>query len=379
MRIGLVIDSLDPRRGGVEQWTCQFIRQVAVVGHEVHVVASRFAPKLEIQGMVTHTLPPTRSRREFASRAEHVLRSLALDVTHDTGSGWYCDVFQPHGGSRRAAHEQNLLLLPPWLRGLKRGMSGWLPRYREFQHLTARQYTADPERIYLALSRMVARDMQRYHGVDEARIRLVYNGVDLARFSPLHRDAWRSEVRAQLGLDDDQVLFLIVAHNFRLKGVPTLLRAMRRLVGEGHGARLAIVGGKHVRPDSNAQEAVTWVGALDDPRPYYAAADVYVQPTWYDPCSLVVLEALASGLPVITSRYNGAGELMTEGQQGFVLDDPGSVQELSHSMRRLLDRESRQRMGLAARQLAMRHSFADNCRAILDVYQQVRAERRRAA
>lgn len=386
MRIGLVVEEFDPRRGGVEHWTYQFAHRVLSGGHEVHVVAGRFASGVEQLGIVAHRVEPGRSKLHFAAAAERALARLKLDVVHDTGCGWACDVLQPHGGSRVASFEQNLLLLPEWLRPLKRRVGVWLPRYREFATLTARQYAADG-RLFLAISQMVARDLTRYHGVPAERLRLVYNGVDLERFSPERRAQDREPLRAALGVGPDELLLLLVAHNFRLKGVPTALDAVARLGREGRPVRLAIAGGRRLAPWQRAAErlgvgrAVTFLGSVDDASPYYAAADVYVQPTYYDPCSLVVLEALASGLPVITSRFNGAGELLTEGVEGHVMHDPGDAEELAHLVRPLGDAGLRSRMGDAARRLATTRSLARNADEILAVYAEVAqsGRRRRAA
>jgi len=377
MRVGLVLDQFDPRQGGVEQWTRQFACGLLAAGHEVHVAASHFGPDERELGIVAHVLPPHRSRLARADAVERLLRPLRLDVIHDMGVGWYCDIFQPHGGSRIAAFEQNLRLAPAWLRPLKRHVARLLPRYRDFDTLAARQY-ADDGRIVLALSEMVERDLKQHHRVTDDRLRRIYNGVDTSRFSPQHRRTYRQAVRDQLGLRNE-VLFLIVAHNFRLKGVPTLLTAMSRLAAQQRGVHLAIVGGKRLAPYQRLARRlatgnhVTFVGPVDDPVPYYAAADAYVQPTYYDPCSLVVLEALASGLPVVTSRFNGAAELMTPGRHGFVLQDPGDARELTELMSSLLDERSRKLMGGAARHLALQHSFEQNMERVLAVYDEVTA------
>ena len=98
----------------------------------------------------------------------------------------------------------------------------------------------------LALSRASAADFVRFHGVDPGRIRIVYNGVDDERFSPPRCRPHRNVMRRRLGLAPNTVAALIVAHNFRLKGVATLLQAMRRLRGAGRDLRLLIVGGKHL-------------------------------------------------------------------------------------------------------------------------------------
>ena len=380
MKIGLAIESLDATRGGAEQWTSQYARWLVKAGHEVHVVASRFGAEPGPKGIIRHPIDRPQSRIGFAVAAERILESLSLDVTHDMGSGWHCDVFQPHGGSRTAAFEQNLLLLPRWLRPLKRPTSRLLPRYREFQRLLMGQYMAE-QRIFIALSQRVARDFERHHGVRRSQIRVVYNGVDVERFSPDQRPRYRPVVRDELGVRDDETLVLIVAHNFRLKGVPTLVAAVERLRAEHRPVKLAVVGGKRraTHRVSTDSSDVRFVGPAADAMPYYAAADLYVQPTFYDPCSLVVLEAFASGLPVVTSRYNGASELLTPGVEGQLIDDPANISELTACLRPLLDSSVRAPMAIAARELALRHSLDRNCRELLAAYEEVIAFRRRIA
>ena len=380
MRIGLVIESFDPARGGAEQWTSQYARWLVNAGHEVHVVAGGFGERAAQAGIVAHRVECLKSRTDFAFAAERLLDSLDLDVTHDMGSGWQCDVFQPHGGSRTAAFEHNLLLLPAWLRPFKRQASRCLPRYREFQRLLMGQYMAE-ERIFVALSQRVARDFEHHHGVRRGQIRIVYNGVDVDRFSPDHRERYRQVVRDELGVGEGETLLLIVAHNFRLKGVPALVNAVNRLRRQRLPLKLAVVGGKrHAGANRPAAEnGVIYVGPAADTVPYYAAADLYVQPTFYDPCSLVVLEALATGLPVVTSCCNGAGELMTPGVEGEILHDPADVDELAECLRRLASPTVRAPMATAARALALRHTLDRNCHELLAVYQEVVARRSRRA
>ncbi len=122
--------------------------------------------------------------------------------------------------------------------------------------------------------------------------------------------------------------------------------------------------------------AVTLVGPVADPVPYYAAADLYVHPTFYDACSLVALEAAACGLPVITSRYNGAAEVFGGSPGVRVIADPAHTDELAAAMRTLLDPAARREMAAAARQTMLAHSFDDNVDRILDVYREI-VERRR--
>lgn len=373
MRIALVLDVFDPRRGGAEQWTGQFANWLVAAGHDVHVVARQFASPAAIKAVAEHAIVAGRRRTDFAAQAEAVLRRLGADVTHDMGSGWHCDVFQPHGGSRIAAMEQNLWLSPAWRRPFKRNLAPWLPRYRDFAQLTRRQYSSR-QRVYVALSRMVAEHFIRLQGVPENLVRLIYNGVDVERFHPRHANLHRAAQRSALGIADDDLVLLLVAHNLALKGAATLLRAARRLKDRGSPAHVIIVGGKQCSPyqrlarQLGCERSTHFLGAVCDPVPWYAACDLYVQPTWYDPCSLVVLEALASGVPVITTRHNGAGELITPGVEGHVLADPNDDGALAARIEDLACPVRRRLAAGAARQLALKHTFDRNCRELTAVY-----------
>jgi UDP-glucose:(heptosyl)LPS alpha-1,3-glucosyltransferase len=381
MRIALVIDHLDPRRGGAEQWTFQHAERLLARGHEVHVVAQGVNGPAARLPIVQHPIGRCRSVLQRAAAAEAALRRLDVDMVHDIGLGWRSHVLQSEDGSRLAQWEQKLLLLPAWQRPLKRAMLQVLPRYRAFRHLMDRQF-GDPERIVIAVSQMCARDYQAYHDVPPERIRLVYHGTDNERFSPLNRRRYREEYRARLGVREDEVMLLFVGHDYQRKGLATAVRAARRLAAEGAPVRLVVVGGKKRRQQSalaQARGVVIHVGAMDDPVPYYAAADVFVLPTFYDPCSLSVSEAAASGLPSVTTRFNGAAELLTEGVDGSVIFDPTDDAELAAALRPLLDEKVRRRMGDAARKLSLKHTLDRNCDQIVSIYQQIAAQKLRAA
>lgn len=374
MRIALVIEHFDPTRGGVEEWTWRFAEWLTARRIETHIVARSFAAGAERRSAARHTVDAAAGRLEFAAAVERRLAGLGPILVHDTGSGWTADVFQPHGGSRRAAFERNLQLLPAAFRGPKRWLSGLLPRYREFERLASRQYHGGDGRIFVALSRRVADDLQRDYGVPAAQIRIVYNGVDTRRFAPRADGASRESLRKAWGLRDDEIAVLLVAHNFRLKGGPELMRAVERLRGDGLPLRLIVAGGRQRSP----RGGVIFLGSVRDAQPLYAAADLYAHPTYYDPCSLVVLEALASGLPAITTRYNGVSELLTPGVDGYVLDEPTDAAGLDAALMALADSSRRAAMGRAARELALRHDFDRNGEELLAIYREAAALRRAA-
>ncbi len=373
MKLGLVLEHFDPSRGGLEHWTWQFAHDLLRRGHEVHVVAFDFHPETGPAGFVLHPLGAMpRSRLERAEVIAQQLSTLRLEIVHDMGVGWHADIIHPHGGSTLALWEQNLLRVPKW-----RQIRFWRERrYRELAEVERRQHRQS-DAVIVAVSEMVKRHFETLHHLPSARLRVIRNGVDVERFTPADRPRLRAETRRQLGVRDE-VLFLMLAHNLLLKNAETLLRAAARLLQAGLALRVLIAGGRKPQPFVRLAEklgiarAVTFASAVD-PVPHYAAADVFIHPTWYDPCSLVTLEASAAGVPVVTTRFNGASEMMRDGVEGFLLEQPADAAGLAEKMSRLLDADLRAEMGAAGRALALRHTFAQQTTEFLELYREVSA------
>jgi UDP-glucose:(heptosyl)LPS alpha-1,3-glucosyltransferase len=114
---------------------------------------------------------------------------------------------------------------------------------------------------------------------------------------------------------------------------------------------------------------VTFAGTLTDMTPLYAAADIYVHPTYYDPCSLVLLEAAASGLPIVTTRrFNGAVELFRDGDDILTVGDPSDVDGLYEHIEALFDDSLRDQLAAAARRVAHRNPIDRNMAEVLRLY-----------
>ena len=381
MRVGLIVEHFDPRRGGLEYWSWQFVQNMIGRGHEMHVIAQSFADFADMPSFRRHRMPGRYSRMRYAAALEARLAELDLDVVHDTGAGWRCDVFQPHFGSRAAFFDCSLDIFPWYLRPAKRLALRVLPRYSEFAALEARQYVNDG-RLFVALSQKVADAFVAYHGVDPDSIRIVHNGVDCQKYSPDHRIVHRPSIREELRLEPETLLVLMIAHNFRLKGLPFAIRTLAQLRRQTPHVHLAVMGGaspgryRRFARSLGVGNDVTFLGPRPDSVPFLAAADVLIHPTYYDACSLVVLEALASGLPVVSTRATGVDELMTDGVEGFLVSAPNETKAMAAHVGRLLDPSLRARMGQGARELALQHSFSRNCDAMEAVYHEAASRRR---
>jgi UDP-glucose:(heptosyl)LPS alpha-1,3-glucosyltransferase len=202
---------------------------------------------------------------------------------------------------------------------------------------------------------MVRQDIRDRFGLPDERLPVVYNAVDSEAFSPKLR-AHRDSMRQKLGVPSDATLFLLVGSGYVRKGVAAALTALSRLPDNTH---LLVVGrdkarGRYKRMARRLGIAsrVALVGAQDDPKPFYGAADVFVLPTLYDPCPNAALEAMACGLPVVTSTKCGAAELVLEHDAGFVCD-AGDLDALTAHMSTLTDAEARTGRGERAREAVL--------------------------
>jgi len=376
LRVVVVLDRMDPHLGGLESWADQWTRWLIKRGHEVHVAAFDIAPDGTGPEVIPHVLPPAPGRLARAAEVEKFLEQQNPGIVYDLGVGWRYDILHPLAGSRLTNARQDLLSLDRWAR-FKRRLSPWYARRkREFRALERRQFGPGPG-IVIATSRSVQADLQRRYDMDPNRIRLVYNGIDLPRLAGLDAQLCRANLRRSLGLHEE-VLFLFAANNFRLKGLGPSLKALSHLKRAGRSCHLAAIGrGPHEEYQAKARrlgvsDRVTFHGFVNDVRPFFFGADAFVLPTFHDACSLVVEEAWACGLPVITSRFNGAAELMTSGVQGWVLNDPRDAKELARRMDSLLDPGLRKTMSAAARELGSGQSLEKNFVQIEEILQEAR-------
>jgi UDP-glucose:(heptosyl)LPS alpha-1,3-glucosyltransferase len=374
VKIGLLLEHFDAARGGLEAWAVRFANWLVARGHEVHVLA--FDAGRMAAGVVFHPVPQGATREASAWSFAGVANRLALDSVQDLGVGLGADLLQPHYGSRVACAEAEVRALP-WPSRWRKHIS---PLYRRRIRALARfeQRQIDAARgLVLVPSQFAGRPLVDRFGLNASALRVVPNGVDGDSFHPEVLTPLRAQARAAFGLAGGDVAFLEIAVNFRLKGVATALRALRRLPRR---VRLVVVGAGDAAFVEEARglgvgDRVCFAGVLRDVRPAFAAADACVHPSWHDACSLGVLEAWAAGLPAITTRCNGASELMSHGEEGFVLDQPGDDARLAEWMGRLLDADTRAIMSEKARSLAARHSFEGQFAGVLALHEARFAER----
>jgi UDP-glucose:(heptosyl)LPS alpha-1,3-glucosyltransferase len=361
------------REGGSEGRTGHLVDRLIADGHDVHLVGARIAgrwdPRVVLRPVRTPEHPHWLEVVVFCRRAAALVRAGSYDIVHNQIRPFVPGVVTAGGGSHRVYLDEVLPLESGRLRAaVKRSM----PIHRFLLALERRGFHPDRCPFVIANSELNRQGILRYYPMGPERVIVAYNGVDPMRFSPAARTAKRERVRRVLGLGANDLGVIFVGQGFARKGLGPLLEAMAA-IGDRQW-RLAVVG----RGNPSAWSAradrlglggrVTFVGHVPDPEAYYAAADIFALPTFFDPFANATLEAMAAGLPTVTSRRNGAAEILRHGVDGLIVDRPDDASGLAAALRSLADPERRAAMGQQARATALRYSWDGPLERTLGVY-----------
>ncbi len=346
LRFATAIPDFSKKKGGAERYLVDLCERMAGENYEVNVYAERWDE--EIQGIHYHRIktlffPKSLRLLTFAIRATQEMEKGNYDITLGVGNTLKADVLQPHGGVHWAwfwrslrAYDSPFLWMIKFL-GRVLSPKQWVQGYIEDAPYRKKHFHK-----IVAISEMVKEDIIRWYGVSEDLITVVYNGVDIERFHPRNRQ-YREEIRERHGIGNELVI-LFVSNNFKMKGLNLLMKGLAALKKEEpRRFRLLILGRDRQAPYLRLArrlgifEEVVFAGSTDEPEKYYGAADLLVHPTFYDACSLTVLEALASGLPVITTASNGASGMLRQGEGGEVIQKTTDINQLSRAIRQYVD------------------------------------------
>jgi UDP-glucose:(heptosyl)LPS alpha-1,3-glucosyltransferase len=363
MKIAYVVHDYN-NRAGHSRYVYELARRFAA-DHEVHVYANRIDGARD--GRIRfHHVPAWRGNALAA------VLSFVVPATLLVGRGF--DVI----------HAQGLCGLRQHVVTAHMCLAGWHDAQRRFQgRLTWRQrlwrLLAQPlERLIfqarwstrvIAVSAKAAADLHRHYGRSQG-VSVIGLGVDWERFHPGVQG--RDEIRRELRVNEREILALYVGD--LQKGATAALRTLANVPG----VRLAFVsptppGPWQVQAKTLGLTArVTFCPMTDRIERYYAAANVFFFPTYYDTFGLVIAEALACGLPVLTTRAAGAAELLTDGTDALLVVDPADTPALAAALARLAsDPDLRKRLGAAGRQTIAGHTWDAVAAATLSVYEDI--------
>ena len=287
----------------------------------------------------------------FARAVCRMVAKKAPDLVQSHERLLCCDVYRAGDGVHRAFLDERLRGTSPFRRWLTESS----PYHRYVLDVERRLFASPWLRAVICNSKMVRGEIRDRFGLTEDKLPVIYNAVDSDAFSPELRQH-RAAVRQALRVPDTATVFLLVGSGYSRKGVATAIEALARLPGDAH---LVVVGRdkslrayKRLASRLGVRRRVALLGPKEDTRPFYGSADAFVLPTFYDPCPNAALEAMACGLPIVTSTKCGAAELVVEHEAGFVCA-AGDVDALARHMMTLTDAQARGVLGARAREAVL--------------------------
>ena len=357
--------------GGGERFASEITERLARnENYEIHVFANKWIAHSD--RIKFHKIPIIRFPRflgplVFAWFVQRKISRMNFDLVHTHHWIFHADIYSAHGVPH-AGWVRNVRKSTPSLYDLaviaierqlmKNGGSSW----------------------FLPVSSIAMEAFRREYITLPGQWQIVHPGVDVARFSSPDRDICRTEIRRRYGMGADDLLILFVGMNFEVKGLDAIITAVSkaRSARPGENIRLLVVGrGNQNKYRKMAQslgiaEAVTFAGTqVEGLERYYRAADIFIMLSIFDTFGMVVLEAMAAGLPVIVSPNVGAKDLVEVGINGFILSAPQDADAAADHIVRLADDARREAMGAAAAQTAAMHDWKRLAEKMGILYQRI--------
>ncbi len=380
MKIALVRKSYDPY-GGAERYLAQFMDRLSQHGHAIHVFANRWEEGKggEPKGHVFfHQVPMIRAPSfvealSFALFSKRLLQKETFDVIHSFERTLYQDIYRAGDGCHREWLIQRKKM-DPWIKRLSHPVN---PLHRSLLFLEKGLFQSTRLKKIMANSQRGKEDIIRHYGVPPEKIEVIYNGVDLNVFHPQNVELYRRPLREELKIPPDAFVTLFLGSGYRRKGLDGLMAAFVRVREEIPTARLLVAGKDQINEYREkarrlgVENGVLFLGPTQRARELYAASDLFALPTLYDPFSNACLEAMATGIPVLTTRQNGVAELIEDQQNGFLLQDPKDHAVISEKISAFYHSPAKISFGQKARTASLSFDFDSTIQRMVHIYDEI--------
>jgi glycosyltransferase involved in cell wall biosynthesis len=377
LKIAVLIRDFVPT-GGAERYALEVTRRLAQK-HDVHV----FAQEWSFQGdekITFHKIPKFLTRPSFLNQllfSYFTRKSLddSFDVIHTHERVTHFDVLTIHAPCFRSlVTRQN-----SWWKRLFIWFSvGLSPRKLAYLWLEKKQFTYNEERLLIAVSENVKKNVQTNYDLPDEYFRLAYPGVDRGMAIKRGSEGNLQELRSKLGIAQNDLIILFVGTEFKRKGLDALLKGFALMPRSS--IKLVIAGGGGGKLENyitlaeelGIEKHVIFLGLVSNVEELYAISDVYILPTLSDPCPMAPIEAMLAGVATIMScsQYAGTAEHIKSGE-ALILEDPKDPDEIANSLRKLMDEGYRRELSEKGRQLAEELTWERTTEDTLSTYYEV--------
>jgi len=363
--------------GGAERYTAALAEHLLAAGHEVHVFANEWKVRKEDTATIRtvfHRVPMLKGLSvlealSFALNCRRMLKRERFDIIQSFERTIYQDVYRAGDGCHREWLIQRKKIDPLY----KTITNRFNPLHMVLLWIEREIFREGNYKMIIAISKRGKEEIVKHYGVPRKQIKVVYNAIDRRRFDFEDRMKTREEVRKKIGIPGGAPLLIFVGSGFKRKGLPATIRALTKLNSK---ILLMVIGRDRIGPyislakRQDVEKRVFFVGPVVDVERYYCASDLFVFPTVYEPFGNVCLEAMAAGLPVVTSTISGGSEVLDEGRNGYVVEDPTDYVAIAEKIRAGLELEPRSVRKLNAEKLC-NYSWGNYLNQLSAIYEQI--------
>ncbi len=385
-KVAIIVERAKIARGGAERSMSEVAQALSALGVQVDLLAAKGETTDGNVRLLCQDVPGQRVHLSVFGRAlRRYLARTDYDIVHSVLPFDFADLYQPRGGTCAELILRNAATYAhPALRLYKRWTAFTNHRRAGLLRAERRLCRGSEGPVVAALSQYVARQLREHYATDPKRIVLTLNGVKTDRpVDTARADKLRGQIFSALDVtkDDRPVLHLFVAQDFRRKGLGPLIHALRLAVATPteRPAGLVVAGAdrshgyRRLAQRLGIEKRIVFLGPVEEIQNLLSISDVGVLPTFCDAASRSILEALAAGKPVITTRFNGATDHFADGRHGLVIDAPEKIDDLAAALRYFCVTAHLERAAQAIRtdRLAERISIQRVARDLIGVYNSI--------
>lgn len=360
--------------GGAEQFASELSEKLSS-GHQdtFHVLANRWqsnSQAFQFHKIPIISFPKFLTTISFAWFVQRQLQHNTFSLVHSHERIFAADIFTLHGVPHRY-----------WVDQVRRKRmslydmaTAWVEKKLVYEGHCKK---------FIAVSELTKDIFLREYPIDPGRVAVIHPGVNLTDYTHKNKGDVRRTVRSALGIGAEEPVIIFASMNFEIKGLDDILLTLAQLKKQNDKFKLIVAGKGNIKKyEKMAKEAqissnviFTGVVGKDKLIDLYLAGDLYMMLSKFDTFGMVVLEAMAAGLPVMISSHVGAKDLVQEDQNGFIINNPSDYDHIVSKLKILFNENSRRSMFAAAYQTATQNTWDMVAAKYQDIYTDILAEK----